>query len=219
MGFNLPNPFCFCGIDYNLLMYLCHALVEPRVFILSPCNPNEYTSISPPAELLEHPEREDILTKYTEEVQKNKARMDKEIAKHQKEILNFAAHLERRGITVTGVHQLNDMAVSNVIQWADRQIKKSDFVILVITPSFSKFLDSPPPPEDEIIFGATGGYVSCLLHNPQGVRFLCVFLDQPKDMTCLPTTLRGQTLYEPLASKEQLKQFCVVLTTQPTATC
>ena len=215
---DLPNPFCFCGVDCNLLMYLCHALVESRVFILSPHNPNEYTHIMPPPELQEHPEREDILTKYTEEVQKNKARMDREIAKHQKKILNFVAQLEKRGITVSGVHQLVDNPVSNVNQWADQHIKKSDFVILVITPSFSMFLDSPPPSEYEIIFGATGGYVSRLLHNPEGVRFLCVFLDQPKDTSRLPTTLRGQPLYEPLASAEQLKQFCAVLTKPPTAT-
>ena len=206
-------------------MYLRRALVESQVFILSPCNPNEYTHIMPPPELQEHPEREDILTKYNEERQENKARMDREIAKHQKEILNFVAHLEKRGITVTGVHQLVDNPVSNVIQWADQHIKKSDFVILVITPSFSTFLDSPPPPEDEIIFGATGGYVSRLLHHPpQGVRFLCVFLDHPKNMDLIPTTLLGQPLYEPLAGAKQLEQFCTVLTkavlTKPlTPTC
>ena len=191
--------------------------IGSRVFILSPRNPNEYTHIMPPPELQEHPGREDILTKYEEEVQKHKARMEGEIAEHQNKMVSFAAYLERRGITVTGVHQLNDMAVGNVIQWADRRIRRSDFVLLVITPSFSKFLDSPPPPEDEVIFGATGGYVSRLLHHsPEGVTFLCVFLDQPKNMDLLPITLRGQTLYEPLANPQEFKRFCALITKPPT---
>ena len=198
-----------------LLMHLLTGAAEVKVFILSPHNPNEYVHILPPDELQQHPEQHpELLREYEVEVEESKARMEGEIDEHQRLMTRLAHCLEARGITVTGVHQLRDSAVSNIVQWADEQIKNSNFVILIITPSFSKFLEKLPPPEKECLFGASGGYVSRLLHHPpEGVTFFPVFLNQFEDMNLLPITLRGGPLYEIFEPFENsLEQLCNVLT-------
>ena len=191
-------------------------LTGQKVFILSPHNPNEYVHILPPAAVLQpHPD-EDLLRAYNREVEDKAARMDKEIAEHEGLIARFAGYLEARGVTVTAVHQLRDRGVDNIVQWADEQIRSSKFVIAIITPSFSTFLNKHPPPEKEILFGATGDYVSRLLHHPpRGVTFLPVFLNRFEDMDLLPITLRSRTLYEifePFENSAKLEQLYTALT-------
>ena len=193
-------------------------LTGQKVFILSPHNPNEYVQIlPPPAVHPQHPD-EDLLRAYNREVEQNTARMEKEIAEHEGLIARFACYLEARGVTVSGVHQLRDSSVSNIVQWADERIKSSKFVIAIITPSFSMFLNEhqAPPPGEECLFGATGGYVSRLLHHPpRGVTFLPVFLNRFEDIDLLPITLRSRTLYEifePFKKSVKLRQLLTALT-------
>lgn len=198
-----------------LLMHLLTGAAKVKIFLLSPYNPNEYVHILPPNELQQHPEQHpELLREYEVEVEESKARMEGEIDGHHRLMTRLAHCLEARGITVTGVHQLRDSAVSNIVQWADEQIKNSNFVILIITSSFSKFLEKLPPPEKEHLFGATGGYVSRLLHHhPEGLTFLPVFLNQFEDIKLLPIVLRGRPLYQIFEPFEMsLEQLYSVLT-------
>ena len=142
-----------------------------------------------------------------------------EITRHQEQVYRFACFLQRNHIAVAYDLMLKDTAVSDDLKWVDNQINDSDYVILIITPSFSTYLDDPPPREKECIFGTD--YVSRLVRYPKKTKFLVVFLNREKDEQLLPTNLRGHTLYkicEPFEIGEtrhdDLEDLYAVLTNQ-----
>lgn len=124
--------------------------------------------------------------------------MNQKITKHQNEVYRFACFLQRNYIAVAYDLMLKDTPASDILKWVEDQIKDSDYVILIITPSFKEFLVNPPPHEKECIFGAGGGYVSRLVDysSSKEIKFLVVFLNREKDERLLPTTLRGHTMYK-----------------------
>ena len=117
-----------------------------------------------------------------------------EITRHQDEVYRFARFLQENYIAVAYDLMMKDTPASDVLKWVDDQINDSDYVILIITPSFSTFLAKPPPREKECIFGT--GYVSRLVNYPKKTKFLVVFLNREKDEQLLPTNLLGHTLYK-----------------------
>ena len=145
--------------------------------------------------------------------------MNQEIAEHQNEVYRFACFLQKNYIAVAYDLMLKDSPASDILKWVENQIKDSDYVILIITPSFNNFLDNPPPHEKECIFGTD--YVSRLVRYPAETKFLVVFLNREKDERLLPTSLRGHTLYkiyEPFEIGEtrhnDLEDLYAVLTNQ-----
>ena len=142
-----------------------------------------------------------------------------EITRHQDEVYRFACFLQKNHIAVAYDLMLKDTPASDVLKWVEDQINDSDYVILIITPSFSTFLAKPPPPEKECIFGT--GFVSRLVRYPKETKFLVVFLNREKDERLLPRALRGHTLYkicEPFEIGEtrhdDLEDLYAVLTNQ-----
>ena len=152
-------------------------------------------------------------------VEQNEHRMNQEIAEHQNEVYRFACFLQKNYIAVAYDLMLKDSPASDILKWVENQIKDSDYVILIITPSFNNFLDNPPPHEKECIFGTD--YVSRLVRYPAETKFLVVFLNREKDEQLLPTSLRGHTLYkiyEPFeigeTQHDDLEDLYAVLTNQ-----
>ena len=135
---------------------------------------------------------------FGQKVEQNEHRMNQEITKHLEEVYRFACFLQRNYIAVAYDLMLKDTPASHILKWVKDQIKDSDYVILIITPSFNNFLDNPPPREKECIFGAGGRYVSRLVDysSSEEIKFLVVFLNREIDERLLPTTLRGHTLYK-----------------------
>ena len=151
-------------------------------------NPDKYTK-------LQLPTQQPMSSTAVHEFE-NEHRMDQKITKHLDEVYRFACFLQRNYIDVAYDLTLKDTPVSDILKWVENQIKDSDYVILIITPSFNNFLDNPPPREKECIFGTD--YVSRLVgySSPKETRFLVVFLNREKDERLLPTTLRGHTMYK-----------------------
>lgn len=150
-----------------------------KVFILSPHNPDKYTQHQLPTQ---QPMSSTAVHEFENE--------------HLEEIYRFACFLQRNYIAVAYDLTLKDNPTSNILKWVENQIEDSDYVILIITPSFKEFLVNPPPREKECIFGTD--YVSRLVgySSSKETKFLVVFLNREKDERLLPTTLLGHTLYK-----------------------
>ena len=162
-----------------------------KVFILSPHNPDKYTQPQLPTQ---QPMSSTAVHQFENE--QNEPRMNPKITKHQDEVYRFAYFLQRNCVAVAYDLMLKDTPTSNILNWVEKQIEDSDYVILIITPSFKEFLVNPPPHEKEWIFGTD--YVSRLVgySSSKETKFLVVFLNREKDKRLLPTTLLGHTLYK-----------------------
>ena len=200
----LPNPQRHEHFIFGLLK---------KVFILFPHNPNEYTRPGLPTQ---QPMSSAVMHGFGKEVEQKE---HQEITRHQEQVYRFACFLQRNHIAVAYDLMLKDTPASDVLKWVEDQINDSDYVILIITPSFSTFLAKPPPSEKEFIFGT--GYVSRLVNYPKETKFLVVFLNREKDERLLPRALHGHTLYKickPLEIGEtrhdDLEDLYAVLTNQ-----
>ena len=172
--------------------------LSPKVFIVYPQNPEVYEQISPPnIEKIrkENPRlREaDIIAKHREEIVMNRRFRENNISKQRNLVQMFAEFLQCVGITVSYGQQLDDMPVKSKLQWMQDEIKNSDYVIFIITPSFNEFMNNPP--QEEIFF--QGSYLRNLVDNLEkradgsSVNMVCVFLDTPICLDHVPTALRS----------------------------
>ena len=174
----------------------------PKVTIFYSQNPEVYEQILPPSiEKIrkENPRlrKADIVAKYEEEVVMNGRTIKNNISKQRKLVQRFAEFLQSMGITVSYDQQLDDQPVKSKTQWLQEEIKDSDYVIFIITPSFQEFMKNPP--QEEIFF--QGPYLHNLISGLEkrtdgsSVDMVCVFLDRPFCLDHVPTTLRsGHTI-------------------------
>ena len=107
---------------------------------------------------------------------------------HEQLVHKFATFLQHSGIAVAYDQLLYDSSVSNRKMWFEKQIEDSDYIILIITPSFHQFLGDSELPDDEYMF--KGNYLYNIIDHPGDLNFLPVFLDEKKNIDLLPPALR-----------------------------
>lgn len=179
--------------------------LQSKVFMVYPHNPQVYQWIAPtPLEELQrrHPEYSPgELHKLQIAEQKTQQREEKErIEKHDKLVYNFAQFLESHMIAVAYEGLLHDYPTDNYMKWFQKQMQDSDYVMLIITPSFCQFLSKEPPQDKERIF--VGNFLHNFVHRPNNKTILPVFLNRPKDSSLLPDALRASATYHVMASRE-----------------
>lgn len=180
----LPNPRRVHDPRYGLL---------PKVFVVYARNPTVYTQVAPPKPVPDMTDEE--LQAFTVEATQHLQRQEEAIRNHQALIRRFASFLQRSLIAVSYDQLLLDTGAGNQMRWYQEQIADSDYLILVITPSFKEFLQDEAPPEEEYIF--TGHYLFNLINNPSPhLRFLPVFLNQPADRELLPVALKAASVFQ-----------------------
>lgn len=175
-----------------------------KVFIVYPHNPEIYQWIAPtPLEELHHKypgySPDELQECQVAEVRRYRAEEKERIERHDKLVHNFAQFLESHMVAVAYEGLLHDYPTDNYMKWFQKQMQDSDYVILVITPSFSHFLSNQPPPDKERIF--VGNFLHNFVHNPSKT-ILPVFLNIPRDSGLLPDCLRASATYSVVASKE-----------------
>ena len=172
----------------------------PKVFIAYAHNPLPYVQIAPPDSdkvIQSNPEMstEMVHERWEEEVARHMRREEKAIEDNKLLVYHLATFLQKSSIAVAYDQLLTDVGTSNLMKWSQEQIKDSDFVILIITPSFCNFLFDEVPPEKEYLFA--GHYLYNLIHNPPlNKSLLPVFLNQVKDIQLLPKALEASICYE-----------------------
>ncbi len=202
----LPNPQRFHHLEYGLL---------PKVFVVYPLNPDIYTQLQPPKPVdYMTPEEEQA---FSDEVALHFQQQDQSIKDHESLIRRFARFLQRSHIAVSYDQLLLDTGAGNQMRWYQEQIADSDYVIIVITPSFNEFLNGECPPEKEYIF--TGHYLYNLINSPPpNLRLLPVFLNQNTDVELLPVTLKAARtfqIFEPFdVQMDDLRSLYGILTNQ-----
>ena len=175
----------------------------PKATVIYAHNPELYQQIARPdvqALLRQRPTltREQIETQYEAEVIENEGQMKENIRENKGLVAMFASFLTGLSITVVYDQDLEDCYVASKTQHMDEQIKDSDYVILVITPSFIPFLNKAP--QEELIF--MGPYLHNLIRCPgrnksgRKIKIICVFLDRVKDIELVPTELKTGSIYE-----------------------
>ena len=175
----------------------------PKATVIYAHNPEVYQQITAPdvqALLRQHTTltREQIETQYEAEIIENERQMKENIRENKGLIAMFASFLTGLGITVVRDEGLKDCYVASKTQYMDEQIKDSDYVILVITPSFIPFLNVAP--HEELIFKSP--YLHNLIRRPgrnnsgREIKIICVFLDRPRNIELVPTELKTGIIYE-----------------------
>ena len=186
----LPNPLRIVDHDCELVL--------GKVFIVYAHNPHLYTQLQPPSpedvKRLDPTKTEQaIWEEFRQECIDHERKMAEVIAHHEEEVAKFAAFLQKSGVAVAYDRLLDDTSAANKLRWTQEQIADSDYVVLVITPSFLHFLQQQPPPEEEYIF--SGDYLFNIIHGTD-ITFLPIFLNRPKELSLLPKAREANSLYE-----------------------
>lgn len=190
-----PDPERHTDPTYGLLS---------KVFIVYPHNPEVYQWIPPTSlEVLQrrYPEHSpDELRKcQVAELKKREVEEKERIERHDQLVHNFAQFLNSHKIAVAYEGLLHDCPTDNYMRWFQKQMKDSDYVMLIITPSFCQFLSNEPPQDKERIF--VGQFLHNFVHRPSK-PILPVFLNSPKCSTLLPDALKASATYHVVASRE-----------------
>lgn len=173
-----------------------------KVFIAYPHNPEEYTQQAQPdvdSLITQNPEltAEVIWREFLEAAKRHEEALKQRIAGHEQLVRRFARFLQGAQVAVSYDQLLTDTGAANVKLWMEQQINDSDFIILIVTPSFYQFLTdkSLVPPGKESTF--VGHDLYNYIHNPPpNIRILPVFLNRWKDVSLLPKSLEAASLYE-----------------------
>jgi len=198
----------------------------PKVFIAYAHNPLPYVQIVPPDSdkvIQSNPEMstEMVHERWEEEVARHMRGEEKAIEDNKLLVYHLATFLQNSSIAVAYDQLLTDVGTSNLMKWSQEQIEDSDFIILIITPSFCNFLSNEVPPEKEYLFA--GHYLYNLIHNPPlNKPLLPVFLNQVKDIQLLPKALEASICYEiwepfdvqHVPRNDDLESFYALLTRQ-----
>ena len=161
-------------------------------------NPEIYLQIYPPnvEEMLkENPRLSEagIIAQYEEDCLRNGRYIDNNVSRQRRIVREFAEFLQREDVRVSYDQQIEDRPVISKTQWMQGEIKDSDYVVFIITPSFQEFMKVAP--QEELFF--QGSYLRNLIDNLEtradgsAVNMVCVFLDRPIDLGHVPTALRS----------------------------
>lgn len=198
-----------------------HGLLS-KVFIVYPHNPQVYQWVSPEELQRRYPgcSPDELHRIQIDEARQLKLKEKENIEKQDKLVHDFAQFLESRMIAVAYEGLLHDYPTDNYMKWFQKQMKDSDYVMLIITESFCHFLSNEPPQDKERIF--VGNFLHNFVHNPSKL-ILPVFLGRPEHSSLLPDALRASATYHVVAGEEwpffniqqpQLDRLYAVLTKQ-----
>lgn len=173
-----------------------------KATVLYPHNPEVYEQIAPPN--MEESQRRDphlavvINAEHDDEVVQNENGIKDKIDSHKKDVKGLVNFLISLGISTAYDQQIEDRPIESKTQWLQEEIKDSDYVIIVITPSFLHLLNAAP--EEELIF--KGPYVHNLItglekrRDGSKINLVCVFLDRTKRLDEVPTSLKTGHVFE-----------------------
>lgn len=167
----------------------------PKVTVIYAHNPDYYIQIAPPIM-----ESEETQAQYTSKVLHNEQYREQNIT-HQKELVKKFVHfLKLLGIAAAYDQLIDDCPVDNKRKWIEGQVKDSDYVIFIVTPSFEALIEAEDTPVEEMIF--QGPYLHNLMSNPGHnvnggkIVLVSVFLDRSKLSVCIPKTLETGNTFE-----------------------
>ena len=171
-----------------------------KIFIAYVQNPDEYEIYHPPVP----PERlmadMDLLTKCVKERAAHETIQKTKIERHRSAVRRLAEYLTNGGVAVAYDQYWEDKQLDSRLQHYEAQIRDSDYVLLVITPSFNHYLTNEAP-DEEILFANNFLYNMITIARPQGTHFIPLFLNRDKDVSLVPMSLASSTMFvirEPL---------------------
>ncbi len=172
-----------------------------KAFIVYPHNPEPYVW-TPPTEEEELRRRfpgisdEEIQQMRVDEVSAIESEKKRRIYAHDELVHRFADFLIANGVEAVHDGQVADKSISNRMRWYQDQLKLCNFIILIITKSFSHFLSNQQTFShngEEVIF--EGEFLYNLIHFSKK-PLLPVFLGgEKKDLNLLPDALRMSSTY------------------------
>lgn len=173
------------------------------VTVVYPQNPVVYTQIAPPDfQTIQRDNPgltvDDINARYRDQVADNEASIKRNISVQRELVKQFVHFLQRLPVRVVYDQQLDDQHVESKTLWMQERIRDSDYVILVITPSFLHFMRRAP--KEEIFF--QGPYLHNLIlglekkSDGSKIKVVCAFLNRPKCLNHAPADLRTGSIFE-----------------------
>lgn len=165
-----------------------------KVFVAYVHNPDEYEAYVPPCrpEVLLDP---NILRTVFQEKQEHENRQRSKIQRHTETVHRLAKYLTAVGVPVVYDEYWTGKHVTNQLQQFERQIADSDYVLLVITPSMNHYLTNVAPVNEEILFTDNFLFNLMTVKKPPGTEFIPVFVNSPKDVHLIPTSLASAMSY------------------------
>lgn len=168
-----------------------------KVFIAYVHNPNVYENYIPAYPLEQLFQDPSLQQQVLQEKQLHEERQKAIITEHTELVSSFASCLVSSGVAVAYDGYFQNQRMECTHQFYEQQIRDSDFVLLIVTPSLRHYLENEPPEEEPMapLFSSKALYNMMTVQLPPGTHFIPVFLNQPKDINLIPTCLASSTTF------------------------
>ena len=173
----------------------CVPPLQRKVTLIYAKNPGKYEQIKPPDQMTASQKE-----MYLKEVIAHEAKRETCIKLHVERVMRFVRYLESLRITVSYENQLDNQHVPSKPRWLEKNVESSEFVILVITPSFKELLNKIGVPHKETFF--EGEYLNNIISgyakksDGTPIKFVCVFLHSPYRQSYIPPSIASVNSYE-----------------------
>ena len=168
-----------------------------KVFLAYVHNPDVYESYTPPYSWEQLIADTALQQRVRQENAQHEEQQQKKIDAHKILVKSFADCLRERGVAVAYDGYFEQERLQCTHQVYEQQIRDSDFVLLIITPSLNYYLEHDPPGKEPmgLLFASKSLYNMMTVQRPPGTHFIPVFLNQEKDSSLIPISLVSSTTY------------------------
>lgn len=168
-----------------------------KVFLAYIQNPEVYESYKPPYSVEQLLSDLSLQERVKEEIAYHNENQRSRKKEHTDLVKEFAEYLRENGVSVAydGYFELENVECTH--QFYEQQIRDSDFVLLVITPSLKYYLQNDPPVEEPMapLFQSKAMVNLMTVQIPPGTHFVPIFLNRERDINLVPINLASASMY------------------------
>ena len=168
-----------------------------KVFLAYIQNPDVYEKYIPPYSWDQLISDQSLQQRAREESACHEENQKRKKKEHTDLVKEFAEYLRENGVSVAydGYFELENVECTH--QLYEQQIRDSDFVLLVITPSLKFYLQNDPPVEEPMapLFQSKAMVNLMTVQIPPGTHFVPIFLGRERDTNLVPVNLASASMY------------------------
>lgn len=168
-----------------------------KVFLAYVHNPDVYESYTPPYPWEQLVADVALQQRVIQEQAQHAEQQRQKIGAHKDLVKEFADCLRKHGVAVAYDRHFELERLPSIHQFYEQQIRDSDFVLLLITPSLKYYLENEPPEEEPMgpLFASKSLYNMMTIQLPLGTHFIPIFLNRERDSSLIPISLAGGSMY------------------------
>ena len=168
-----------------------------KVFLAYIHNPNVYEKYVPPYDIQQLLSDLSLQERVREEMHHHAEQQQSNKQAHEDLVKEFAECLHSKGVAVAYDRYFEQERIECTYLYYEQQIRDSDFVLLVITPSLEYYLKNDPPDEEPMapLFASKALVNLMSVQRPPRTHFIPIFLDCDRDTSLVPVCLAGASMF------------------------